>query len=252
MTGYVTGDAGMVAVLLLAWFGYRYHYRKKDREKARLEAGLQEQEKNYRHRTADFSMASVLRHERPKLEKVEEKLASVPQEEKDAGGKGFRYLQAIRQLEQEKAEASGICFQCQVDISPDFMEDVPPEMMTGFFMNLWDNAIEAAQASGWDIPVIRTRVSDQEFAMENSKDQNARPLETKFATTKADASSHGIGTRVIRRIAARRGWVMTYSDLGYLFLTNAAFTEKNPENQGGAEGSPVSEKVSEKSKEKAE
>ena len=92
-------------------------------------------------------------------------------------------------------------------------------------MNLLDNAIEAAAASGHNAPQISVRSYIRKSVWivktENTKDIQARPLEVQMKTSKKEKKDHGIGLPILRQITNQYDGSLTFRDLEGSFEVQA-------------------------------
>ncbi|GEM_PF-2468161 len=136
-------------------------------------------------------------------------------EEFRSGNKLLDYL-----LTQKVAEARQLHIKTAVDLDVPAGLPVNDRDLCGVVANLLDNAIEATKdipEEKRDIQVsIRARKGYLIIKVRNAVDRNVLRDNPDLATTKKDAVSHGIGTKLVRSIALRNQGTFTVSmEQGY-------------------------------------
>ena len=100
---------------------------------------------------------------------------------------------------------------------------------TALLTNLLDNAIEAAEnasKAGCANPLVEAVISDRRICIRNSKPADLHPIESDFQPVKANAASHGTGTRIIREVTETLGGVMEMKDNGDTFETVVSWRDE--------------------------
>lgn len=182
-------------------FRERYLCRKKneelrDRYKLLKESVENEQDKNRaRYRVA---------HEQEKIDAVKKRL-------KEKYGQKIlterKLLEEILDIEKEKAEEMAVDFSAEIHNSAeDLLLRFSQDEMISFFINLLDNAIEAA--GGSEEKKVRLIVGS-DIRLINSKALGSMPKEE---TSKDDAVKHGFGLGILEKYCEEKGLSAIYDD----------------------------------------
>ena len=182
-------------------FRERYLCRKKneelrDRYKLLKESVENEQDKNRaRYRVA---------HEQEKIDAVKKRL-------KEKYGQKIlterKRLEEILDIEKEKAEEMAVDFSAEIHNSAeDLLLRFSQDEMISFFINLLDNAIEAA--GGSEEKKVRLIVGS-DIRLINSKALGSMPKEE---TSKDDAVKHGFGLGILEKYCEEKGLSAIYDD----------------------------------------
>jgi signal transduction histidine kinase len=186
-------------------FRERYLCRKKneelrDRYKLLKESIENEPDKNRaRYRVA---------HEQEKIDAVKKRL-------KEKYGEKIlterKLLEEILDIEKEKAEEMAVDFSAEIHNSAeDLLIRFSQDEMISFFLNLLDNAIEAAGGSGKGDRAV-SFVAGETIRITNSKEESRMP---EGKTSKEDADRHGFGLRVIENICKEKNLSIDYLNRG--------------------------------------
>ena len=182
-------------------FRERYLCRKKneelrDRYKLLKESVENEQDKNRaRYRVT---------HEQEKIDAVKKRL-------KEKYGQKIlterKLLEEILDIEKEKAEEMAVDFSAEIHNSAeDLLLRFSQDEMISFFINLLDNAIEAA--GGSEEKKVRLIVGS-DIRLINSKALGSMPKEE---TSKDDAVKHGFGLGILEKYCEEKGLSAIYDD----------------------------------------
>ena len=182
-------------------FRERYLCRKKneelrDRYKLLKESVENEQDKNRaRYRVA---------HEQEKIDAVKKRL-------KEKYGQKIlterKLLEEILDIEKEKAEEMAVDFSAEIHNSAeDLLLRFSQDEMISFFINLLDNAIEAA--GGSEEKKVRLIVGS-DIRLIHSKALGSMPKEE---TSKDDAVKHGFGLGILEKYCEEKGLSAIYDD----------------------------------------
>ena len=98
-------------------------------------------------------------------------------------------------------------------------EGLEGEEYVGILGNLIDNAIEAAvkTENPWVHVKSMQKAGQWILVVTNSKLAQLTPLESEMKTTKLDADNHGLGTKIVKKIAKKHKGVVKYKDNGDSF-----------------------------------
>ena len=182
-------------------FRERYLCRKKneelrDRYKLLKESVETEPDKN----RARYRIA----HEQEKIDAVKKRL------EEKYGEKILterKLLEEILEVEKEKAEELSVDFSAEVNNdAEDLLLRFSRDEMISFFLNLLDNAIEAAVGS--EEKKVSLTVGNG-IQLINSKAKDSMPQED---TSKPDAEKHGFGLGILEKYCEEKGLLIEYVD----------------------------------------
>ena len=189
-------------------FRERYRCRKKneelrDRYKLLKESIEEEPDKN----RARYRIA----HEQEKTDAIKKRL-------KEKYGDRLiterKLLEEILEAEKEKAEALGVTFTVEVlSGAEDLLLCFSQDEMISFFLNLLDNAIEAAAGSAEKKVSLSVGSS---ILLTNSKHKDSMPQEK---TSKDDAVKHGFGLGILEKYGEEKGFSIEYVDQGEKLTT---------------------------------
>lgn len=134
-------------------------------------------------------------------------------------------LNAMLQNAADRAGQAGIRLEAAVQVPRGV--DIPDEDLCTFFMNLLDNALEAAAQAPEGQREIRLRVSVKNgflaICCENSySGRLATDSHGKLTTTKADPEAHGFGLTLMRQVAEKYNSILDISYTGTVFTVQTA------------------------------
>ena len=184
-------------------FRERYLCRKKneelrDRYKLLKDSIENEPDKNrVRYRIA---------HEQKKIDLVKKRL-------KEKYGEKIlterKLLEEILEIEKDKAEKLGVSFTTEVrSEAEDLLLLFSRDEMISFFLNLLDNAIEAATGSKTEGKTV-SFMAGENIRIKNSKEERSMPTEK---TSKEDSDQHGFGLGVIEKRCKEKNLDIEYID----------------------------------------
>ena len=127
---------------------------------------------------------------------------------------GNKTLTNILNMEKAKAESRGVRMETDLNVPP--ILPFRDTALCSVFSNLIDNAIEASMLCAEDGAEIRVRVSIlQEYlyigVMNRLPAGRSEEEALALKTTKQNASNHGFGTKIVRKIAEQYNGYVTYS-----------------------------------------
>lgn len=135
---------------------------------------------------------------------------------------GHSVVDALLAYKKKLCADSGV----QLEISASTLEttDLTDKEYISIFGNLLDNAIEAAQKTA--LPWVKLKCVNAGgqwiLTVKNSKLADEKPLENNMATTKSNSSSHGLGSKIVKKIIKTHNGALEYKDYGDYFEVTAA------------------------------
>ena len=120
-----------------------------------------------------------------------------------------KLLEEILEIEKDKAEKLGVSFTTEVrSEAEDLLLLFSRDEMISFFLNLLDNAIEAATGSKTEGKTV-SFMAGENIRIKNSKEERSMPTEK---TSKEDSDQHGFGLGVIEKRRKEKNLDIEYID----------------------------------------